>query len=54
MAYSNISCSISFMYSIICFFSVFFYPDEMSTYLEQKLNEMMSYDQLQDYDRDYY
>ncbi|XP_016418340.1 kazal-type serine peptidase inhibitor domain 3 [Sinocyclocheilus rhinocerous] len=29
-------------------------PDEMSTYLEQNLNEMMSYDQLQDYDRDYY
>ncbi|KAI2661496.1 Kazal-type serine protease inhibitor domain-containing protein 1 [Labeo rohita] len=29
-------------------------PDEMSTYLEQNVNEMMSYEQLQDYDRDYY
>ncbi len=53
MAYSNISCSVSFMFSVTCFF-LSFYPDEMSTYLEQNLNEMMSYDQLQDYDRDYY
>ncbi|XP_048067274.1 kazal-type serine peptidase inhibitor domain 3 [Megalobrama amblycephala] len=29
-------------------------PDEMSVYLEQNMNEMRGYDQLQDYDRDYY
>jgi len=26
----------------------------MSAYLEQNTNEMMGYDQLQDYDTDYY
>ncbi|XP_056585433.1 kazal-type serine peptidase inhibitor domain 3 [Triplophysa dalaica] len=29
-------------------------PDEMSAYLEQNKNAAMDYDQLQDYDRDYY
>ncbi|XP_051950811.1 kazal-type serine protease inhibitor domain-containing protein 1-like [Xyrauchen texanus] len=29
-------------------------PDEMVAYLEQNMNAMMSYEQLQDYDSDYY
>ncbi|XP_065103459.1 kazal-type serine peptidase inhibitor domain 3 [Paramisgurnus dabryanus] len=29
-------------------------PDEMAAYLEQNINAVMDYDQIQDYDRDYY
>lgn len=46
----NTSCPITFIYNL--FF--LFYSDEMSAYVEQNMNEMMGYDQLQDYDRDYY